>query len=157
MGVSQSVYIGPYVRLEMAATTRDQVIASCTNESCKQHGRRVHSKFCPDCGAKVDDVTITVNAVVGFNDFLESVDYEHEDELWMPEYLGGTGEQILLCNYGDYHFYEDSLVRSLADVNEQLATEMTIFNERHKVLLEKMQKFFGDKMSVHYGVCSYYS
>lgn len=61
MGMSHTVYLGPYVECRTQDIEVDAKMRSCTRGStCSQHEREVHDrqrKFCPQCGSPIGEIT----------------------------------------------------------------------------------------------------
>lgn len=53
-----SGYIGPYIKVENISHTIQQVVNACVNKSCVKHKKVIRSKFCPECGSKIDKITM---------------------------------------------------------------------------------------------------
>lgn len=151
-----STYIGPFVRVKLQPIKYVETINTCPDTDCKKHDYgSTDASFCSVCGSKIEAVDISRDGVRGWGDFLEDCDYEFEDVLYGPEYLGEHDvEEILLCNTGNYHKDSDGGVWSLADMNQH---ERVAFIEKHQVLLDRMKQFFGDNLTIDYGVCTFWS
>lgn len=67
MGMSHSVYIGPYVRCVVERTTETTWKATCPNGACPNNGREAHEgeRYCVMCGTAISQVAEveTVDAV----------------------------------------------------------------------------------------------
>ena len=157
MGTSMSIHVGPFVRIKQEPTTYISNVKTCTKVTCSKHKRASIEKFCPECGTQIEQLGVELEGTIGWQEFLPLKDYEYEDELYAPEYFGGDDEEILLSNYasGDYIDIDQGGVITLEDLTDN--THMERFNERHGTMLEEMKVFFGDKMSIEFGVCAYWS
>lgn len=159
MGTSMSVHVGPFVRVKLEPTTYISNVKCCTNQGCKKHERASIEKFCPDCGTKIETTGVELTGTIGWQEFLPLKDYEYEDELYTPDYLGGEDEEILLSNYAGGSYLDDQgAVLSLSnDLSDRIEIDTNEFNNRHREMLKEMKEFFGNKMTIEYGVCSYWS
>ena len=159
MGTSMSVHVGPFVRIKLEPTTYVSNVKTCTKVTCNKHKRASIEKFCPECGSQIEQLGVELEGTIGWQEFLPLKDYKYEDELYNPDYLGET-EEILLSNYaGGTHLDENGSVLTLSGegIPNRMETDMGQFYKRHGTMLDEMKAFFGDKMSVEYGVVSYWS
>lgn len=61
MGISQSFYLGPYIRCKTHKVNSPETIRSCVNSNCISNGSKcynVSTNFCPNCGQKIESTTI---------------------------------------------------------------------------------------------------
>ncbi len=159
MGVSVSVYVGPLVKLQLAPTKYIDHVLGCPKPTCSKFGRDTQAKFCPECGNKVDNIDVPREGVLCWNSFQEAVDYKYEDVLYSPEYLGDDNEEILLsnCKAGQYLDADDGNILLFSEMSGTITDDLISFRMEHDEMFLEMAKFFGDKFTIEFGVCSYWS
>jgi hypothetical protein len=165
MGMYMTAHVGPFVRLKLEPTTYISNVKCCTNASCKRHERASIEKFCPDCGTKIETTGVEVEGTIGWQEFLPLKDYEYEDAMWdISEWLGNDNESILISNQSatNSDIGEHGGLQSFGEVDDpSMTSAMSVFcleefQAAHGVMLEEMKEFFGDKMTIEYGVCIYW-
>lgn len=154
MGVSKETYIGPYVKIRAETQEYDKTLTSCPNEPCENHGSELETPYCNMCGSKSTEITVKREGVLSFADFMESTDYCYEIDLWVPETLScmyrDDNCDVVLFGLSDHEWVTEVFPDDIGEGLRNLFVE-------HKDAINAMKEFFGDKMSVHYGVCTFYS
>lgn len=160
MGVSVSVYVGPLVKLQLTPTKYIAHEVACPNVDCSQFGEsNIRAKFCSECGTTIANVDVPREGVLCWNSFQEAVDYKYEDVLHSPEDLGNDKEEILLsnCKAGQYLDADDGHVLLFSERSRTMRDDLISFRMSYDEMFTEMAKFFGDKFTIEFGVCSYWS
>lgn len=155
MGMRLSVTIGPYVEVIGKLTkTKIKVKRVCPNHPNQKND---NAKFCPACGTEIQNVDYTETKVLTPSRVLWS-DERFEDSIYSPEGM----EEIFLPNKSvpkkikidsDYGGTVDlSSVDEIKD--NQLKWMQETYSEEINFLIENFGK---DKVSVKWGVVSYWS
>jgi hypothetical protein len=161
MGVSRHVYVGPAIRLSETLVTINVEMPTCSNDSCKNHGKRIGTQFCSMCGSPVLYFTKQEQHQGGLRLFVydESGKYEkYEDFMYQPEYT----RFAILPNHsveglGKYHGdFDDSAVWMTDISTETQAAQIKVFEDHYAEMLKDMREF-GLEFTVEYGVVMYHS
>jgi hypothetical protein len=159
MGVSVSVYVGPFVKLQLTPTKYIDHVLGCPKPTCSKFGNSTQAKFCPECGTKVDNIDVPREGVLCWNSFNEATDYKYEGDLHSPEYLGNDDEEILISQgkAGRYVDVDDGTPFMFSDMSSTVADEIIVFKTEYEELFIEMFEFFGDNLTIEFGVCAYWS
>ena len=156
MGSSVSVYVGPYIKINLKATTYDRDILCCTNMLCTDYKKEVDDKFCRCCGGMIIVSTVSRVGSLDWRDFDEYTNYKYEAEFCSPEVCGDENNDIVICDEdGTYLDYEGGeLPLSETDFNVRRLVD---FETKHKTALDAMRAFFPKgHVTIEIGVCSYW-
>lgn len=150
MGLSASVYLGPYVQCKQRPRTANTTLQTCGTVGCDQSERHLSSKFCPSCGGAVEKRTRTVEATLSHYEVVE-------DDLTDLSY---DSDQILYL--GTNHrppkrqFHSDPRTDELHQIltPELIQEEMEWFHKTYAKQLEKLRAAYDD-VQVHWGLHTY--
>lgn len=157
MGSSVSVYVGPYIKINLKSTTYDRDVLCCTNMLCKDYKEEVTDKFCRSCGGMIIVSTVSRTGSLDWSAFDEHTNYNYEADFHSPEYLGDENTDIVICDEdGTYLDYEGgNLPLSAADVDVR---RLQVFETKHKITLDAIKAFFPKGyVTIEIGVCAYWS
>lgn len=64
MGMDQTTYVGPYLKISKSNikpinSEKQERLFTCSNKSCKIHGKKAIGKFCSECASPNGNVSIT--------------------------------------------------------------------------------------------------
>lgn len=166
MGISSSVYLGPYLECKTHEVEVDATMRSCTKDTCSQYEKEVYSKdkkFCPQCGSPIDKVTYKVKEKNVQQHYLrEEIDEDlhniREDTLFSNR-SRDEGIDTWIANKGfcDRRCHlDDSCVTEITQ--DRIAEEISLFC----TTFEKALTIFNDKygkgnVAVKWGLVYYWS
>lgn len=157
MGSSVSVYVGPYIKINLKETTYNRDILCCTNMLCKEYREPVSDTFCRACGSMIVVSTVPKTGSLNWSSFNEHTKYAYESDFCSPEYLGDENNDIVICDEdGTYLDYEGgNLPLSEADFNVRRLVD---FETKHKTPLDAIRAYFPNgHVTIEIGVCAYWS
>lgn len=151
MSVSYKVYIGPYIEVRVPKTDK---VKACPASDCKLYGKKSWQRFCPECGSKVEMVSVLPKEISDFDMYNET---------------NGSLTEVILedLNPGDVRYFIPNivgygLVRELFEntVSEILVSDIVsnldAFLKSFAKPLEKIFRVFGkENVIVKWGVVSY--
>lgn len=149
MGLYQSIYVGPYMKVPKKSIDSFKSEIICTSDTCRAV---TTSKFCPSCGQP----TQTIQRPVKRNKSAFNVICElFEDEMWVPDL--GTKDDIVLPNsYSGRPVKIDidgdrgaTSVQSLRDIDKD--ADINWFVTKYKHVIDKMKEEFGE-VEIDWGV-----
>ncbi len=159
MGSSLNTYIGPVIRIKLQEVTYTEDRKCCATIGCEYYHEETEYRFCRSCGEKIEDESVSEIGTLGWRDFQESTEYEYEDVLVSPEYLGEDDEDVLISNstrdQGVTYLEDEGGIILLSELDPVQA--LAAFSTRHGGLLKKMESFFPPKLiTIDFAVCSYW-
>lgn len=72
MSVDENHFVGPYLRVWPPIESVRETIQSCPKENCPQHGKRVWTKCCAECGSPILDVGFPCERQLDLYEFFRS-------------------------------------------------------------------------------------
>ena len=148
-----SCYLGPYVCCNFEKEKKETIVKSCPNKKCaKFHQKNEWSKFCPDCGSKIEKNSIFyLKSVVDVN-FVEkllrrTLYFPRGDGKWMD-----NNYHIWIPIYSPEScsrkwFSEEKIETKLEYIpidNELISSELQLFqdcfNKEIKILMDRYGK-----------------
>jgi len=158
MGVSYSVYLGPYIEAPNPVKLHPREFHSCPNRKCYDHKTEMSDKFCPRCGTEVALITVQskkrtsskFDVYKEFNDRLYSV---HE------EFLPHDKQDFVIFkpNQGKFGNRFEAYDSSIIAFNESMILdEVSRFKSHFSKDIDRIKEVFGDAV-VRWGVVAYAS
>lgn len=158
--MDQTTYIGPYLKVDKVSIKpiekeKKENLFTCTNKSCKIHGKKAIGRFCSECGSKNDNTSITRKVVEVPNGYQILYDFGSEDLLSM---VPDIKDIIFLPNRrNDYSFQVDSDNSFLEkEINKTPEYLNSLFYKDYEDFL----KFLDSKditYQIKFGVITYWS
>jgi hypothetical protein len=165
MGISSSLYVGPYVECTTQDIEVDAKMRSCTRDSCSMYEREVHDKskkFCPQCGSPIDNVTYkTKQKNVQAHYLIEEIDQDlslvQYDSFFSQRSKDGTDTWIANKKFCERRCWvNDSCATELTQ--EMMVKEVLLFCTEFEEALAVFHKKYGkDNVTVKWGLIYYYS
>ena len=159
MGISQSVFLGPYVECDYRDEVRDEKVFGCTKPNCEEYAKRARlygpkptKKFCSSCGSPTGETLKPTKYRPTHYDVLE----QYEDNL-TP--LGDKGEGFylgpnLIEGPTRRVFLRDEHHENLATMNP--SAEIVWFCEEYAEELVALREAYNNVV-VRWGVHVHYS
>lgn len=163
MGVNAYVHTGIIAKIDMRPKAYTVNIKSCGNGDCANHGKELNSNFCPTCGRDIEQIDVKKYGRIGWYEFAESCDGEHEDVFETLPYGREDDEFQVLTHYewGDDRSPnldpENGNTATIAELQEHSKICKDRFELKHADAIKAAQEFFGNRFSYDYGICAYYS
>ena len=152
MGMSVSVYVGPYLKVVSDLTST----VTKTKKACVNGHKVNSSKFCPDCGKE----TVNIEFEVKEKRYILWTELESEDDLWSPE---GFSKILLPTSNrkGSIRVrVENSEETNLTDVDitGKKVDEIKWFHKEYDKYIRVLKSFYGeDNIEICWGIISYWS
>lgn len=157
MGVDYYIYVGPYIEVKTAEMPKRKggVTSSvCKNLSCKNRGVYSNQKFCPQCGSPIITAQEEIEERMSLDDIMEECEGEpiypdrfsnqRDVDIWIPHH------ESLRSSGGNVKY--DDIFDDMSDVD--INAEIQKVRDICKVALEKIEKIYGIKPSIKWGVMS---
>lgn len=156
MGRYFSMYVGPYLKSKSTEVEQTLNITTCSNVDCAQHGKTLHSKFCPTCGSASGKL-ITKTTKQGFHHYQDI--YESAKDLrslgYLSEELASYEIYDNMCwvcnkdnNYSESYDCEDEYV---VDTPDDVSDIIAGFQTEYQPLIDYMKAKYNLDMTVHFG------
>lgn len=145
MGVYHSLYVGAYMVLD--GVPQKEI---SNGKYCKECDKNTYSDFCPYCGSKGVEKFEKVDV-----DICELLGTESEDTFGViySEYCEDLNQDAFIENgYHGYDRIENPTILKETDPAEHIAK----FKSAYKKEIKQLEKVV-EKVSIHFGVISYFS
>lgn len=98
MGMDQTTYVGPYLKISKSNikpidSEKQERLFTCSNKSCKIHGKKAVGKFCSECASPNANVLITRKIVEVPSGYQLLYNFGNEDLLFV---LGERDDKDIL-------------------------------------------------------------
>jgi len=159
MGVSYSVYVGPYIQVHNPERETVEKYYGCPNQKkCSKAGAAASGKFCGQCGTAITLLKKPAKERIDFNLWDECDDRLSQAFSEYPPH-GKDDYQFFVPNVGKIgtHFsaYDSSLVELYA---EKIMEDTKALETKFSADLETLRKKFGkSSVVVRWGVIAYAS
>lgn len=149
MGLYQSIYVGPYMKVPKKSIDSFKSEVICTSDTCR---KQTNSKFCPSCGEPTQTIQRPIKKnVSAFKIICELF----EDQMWVPD-LGTKDDIVLPNNYSGRPFKIDidgdrgaTSVKSLKDIDKE--SDLNWFVTKYQHIIDKMKEEFGE-VTIDWGI-----
>lgn len=147
MSVSQSTYIGPYIKVFLSEVEKTQNVFGC--EDCQTHGDSA-DKFCNKCGAPLTKYQQTSKEPISFFEVLPD---KLSDKYAIFDSPDEADVAIIIENQeSPYSIHIDTDFEGELD----LPNKTTVWTKHFAKLISSLTKQ-GLKFEIKYGVFSYWS
>lgn len=173
MGVSSSVYVGPYIRCKNPSGERTVYDRACANNDClkfaDKYAIRHDQKFCTECGSEIhDDVPSTKKGpLVSISHVMDRMlDLGRKGEVFYTphrssDYPGANDNDVWVLNMdvGTVTHNIDPMYEEIVDLkNVDISSEIAALKKAIPQELAVLDECYGaDKVTIHWGVVSYVS
>jgi len=158
MGVSYSVYLGPFIEAPNPKKVCPREFHSCPTKKCRHHKNEMSEKFCPECGTAITLITVqSVKRVSDDFDVYEEFDDRlcdvHSDNL-PPEKQDSA---IFNPNQGKFGQRFEAYDSNIIAYNEtMIADEISRFKTYFAKDIDRIKEVFGNA-AVQWGAVAYAS
>jgi len=137
MGLSQNVYLEPYIKMPIKYTDEEESI-----RVCEKHGEVDKSdNFCKECGRPIVAIGSRWKRRLLYSDITE------EQYLW--SFTQGK-YMFLLNNTGKFHRPQPNRVLPLS--KKDIDAQITEFKKLHQVDIEFLESKFNIKLEINFGL-----
>lgn len=156
MSVDYNTFVGPYI--EVYNPKKDFVYEyySCPKKGCKNHNKEISSKFCPECGKKIELTSRLSEKKIEFNMY-EELDEDKLTEI-MVEYPKENSQKDFLyfisnCRNLPGRTFDCNYTEIYEIAPDVPGMEINNFQLNCKEELAKLRKIFEDaNVKVKWGV-----
>jgi len=162
MGMHYYTEVGFYFKVKQQSKEISNIIQTCINRECNQHGKLFNQKFCSECGGKVQEIKFTKNentaasykllpdssqelisSFEGLEETCWVLNFKIEDKnIFCQSFEGNRGSKAFKIPYNEI----EEKIFSLKENNKKI-----------KEIIEYMTNTYGqDSIELEYGVFSYY-
>lgn len=167
MGLSKTIYLGPYLRCETRTEEAVTAVRGCPAPDCSDYNKWAPTgfKFCPLCGAHIRPVRGKVVAVTPDPDPVEL--FGEVGEVLVPlhrrsngAFTGPAGAHYWVNNRRDCppRRFDLSHGEHLVEIAaEEREAEMRAFAEFHEEAIAKLRAAYGARPTLKWGLIVYTS